>query len=183
VKSLIVAAARGHAARTAVRAARQANGATLLQALFRGILARRAHGRDVRRVILLQSCVRRRAARKELETRRVEARSASHFKQVSYALEGKVIELSGTLQKRTAENKSLQSKLKQLEDQLSSWINKHDELDTRAKELREKAERPATALPEFVALETEKKQLDTRLEASLKRIEDQECVVRGSSSD
>lgn len=139
-------------------------------------LVRTALARDRKRVVLLQSCMRRRLARKELKGLKTEAKSVNHFKEVSYKLENKVVELTQNLQKRTSENKSLQSKLRTLEDQLQSWMAKYNEAETQARQYKAKAEEPSVARNEFEALESEKLALDEKLSSSLHRIEDQQSV-------
>ena len=185
---------RGNAARRVLKEQRRQDSAVVLQKHFRGWqafrllplgdradevsfrLARRDYSRDRRRVILLQSCVRRRQAKKELKHRKAEAKSASHFKEASYRLENKVVELTQTLQKRTVENKALQAKLRALEDQLQGWISKYEDADSKAKALKSKADEPMVALPVFEALKTQRNELDDKLLSSLKKIEDQEYV-------
>lgn len=118
--------------------------------------------------------MRRRLAKKELKGLKTEAKSVSHFKEVSYKLENKVVELTQTLQKRTTENKSLQGKLKTLEDQLQGWMSKYDDAEAQARQFKAKAEEPSVSRPKFDALEEQNEQLDNQLKSSLKRIEDQE---------
>ncbi|KAK4705503.1 myosin V, partial [Phenoliferia sp. Uapishka_3] len=175
--------ARGLRIRSTFKESRIASSATLLQSLFRGWIVREAFAQDRKRVVLLQSCVRRRAAKKELAQLKHEARSVVHFKEVSYKLENKVVELTQTLQKRTAENRDLQSKLRGLEEQVKSWITKYDDVDTRAKSLHAEAQKPTVALETFEALDGQKRDLDSRLESSLKKIFDQEAQIAKLSDD
>lgn len=140
-------------------------------------MARQLYTRDRRRVVLLQSCVRRRQAKQQLKTLKTEARSATHFKEVTYKLENKVVELTQTLQTRTAENRSLQGKLRALEQQLESWQTKHDEADSRARSLQAEVDKPTVALPEFEALAQEKRDLDARLDESLKKLAEQDAEI------
>jgi myosin-5 len=58
-------------------------------------------------VIFMQSCIRRRLARRELVKLRTEARSANHYKEVSYKLENKVIALTQDLQTQRKANEAL----------------------------------------------------------------------------
>jgi myosin-5 len=139
--------------------------------------SRRAHHTDLQRVVLLQSCVRRRQARNEYKALKQEAKSVSHFKEVSYKLENKVVELTQTLQKRTADNRNLSSKLNALEAQLASWQAKYEESEGKSKALQAEAEKPTVALPEFEALESAKRELEGKLSQSMKRMQDQECVA------
>jgi myosin-5 len=189
--------ARARLFRASFKDFRVQNAATLLQSLLRArylfpfviIMSRpaltlvyravrNAFLVDRRRVVLLQSCVRRRQAKKELGVLKHEARSATHFKEVSYKLENKVVELTQTLQKRTTENRALQSKLRDLEGQLQNWMSKYDEADAKAQELRAETEKSTVTLPEFQELESQKRELDSRLEESLSKISKQDAQIQ-----
>lgn len=67
--------------------------AVLLQARVRGWLARRAYRRVKAAVVLLQCCVRRRAARKELLTLKAEARSVEKYRELNKGMEVKLMQL------------------------------------------------------------------------------------------
>lgn len=125
-------------------------------------------------MVLLQSCMRRRLAKKELKGLKTEARSVSHFKEVSYKLENKVVELTQNLQKRTTENKDLQGKLRSLEDQLQSWMSKYDDAESQARQYKAKASEPTVGKPEYDALSSEKESVDERLSLSLRQIQQHE---------
>ena len=112
-----------------------------------------------------------------------EARSVVHFKEVSYKLENKVVELTQTLQKRTAENRDLQSKLRGLEDQVKSWITKFDDVDTKAKSLHAEAQKPTVPRETFDVLDQSKREADQRLESSLRKISDQDAVIAKLNQD
>lgn len=133
--------------------------------------------RDRKSVVLIQSCVRRRNAKKELTRLKAEARSAVHFKEVSYKLENKVVELTQNLQKRTADNKDLQNKLRALEQQLQSWVSKHDDADTKVKALQIELDKPTVSLAEFEALTEQKRTLEAKLEESVKKIAEQDAEI------
>lgn len=139
--------------------------------------------RDRKRVVLIQSCVRRRNAKKELTTLKTEARSAVHFKEVSYKLENKVVELTQNLQKRTADNKDLQSKLRTLEQQLQSWVSKHDDADSKVKALQVELDKPTVSLSEFETLSEQKRTLEAKLEESLKKIAEQDAEINRLHQD
>ncbi|KAI5481722.1 class V myosin [Pseudohyphozyma bogoriensis] len=175
--------ARGLSVRQNFKQERLNKSAILLQSLFRGVIARRNHTRDRKRIVLIQSCVRRHRAKNELKQLKHEARSVVHFKEVSYKLENKVVELTQSLQKRTAENRDLQSKLRGLEEQLQSWMTKHDEADSRAKSLNAELSKPTVALLEFEALGVQKRELDVKLEASVKKIAEQEAQIEKLTTD
>ncbi len=97
---------------------------------------RRQYKSDVKHIIYLQSCLRRRLARKELKALKAEARSIHKFKEISYKLENKVFELTHKLQERNSEKKELQAKIAELELQLQSWVSRHEESDAKAKQLQ-----------------------------------------------
>ncbi|KAH9056633.1 myosin 5 [Lactarius vividus] len=162
---------RGVQARRAYQARRRVHATTVLQSLFRGILVRRVFRSDVRHVIYLQSCMRRRLARKQLKGLKAEARSVSKFKEISYRLENKVVELTQTLQKRTEERNEVVAKLTSLELQLKSWISRHEEVDARAKQLSSDlaAKLMKKRLEETIATVQERDQTIRRLEEDLMR--------------
>ena len=165
---------RGRAVRSTYKTAKVEFSATRLQSLLRGALARRQYRKEKQGVIHLQSCYRRRLAKKELVARRNEARSVSHFKEVSYKLENKVVELTQNLQKRIKDNKELTSKIKALEAQILTWQGKHDEIESKNRGLTEELAKPTVAMAEFEALVAAKKELDAKQEAALKRITEQD---------
>lgn len=140
-------------------------------------IVRRSYTADRKRIVLLQSCVRRRQAKKELHILKTEARSAVHYKEVSYKLENKVVELTQSLQKRNIENKELQTKVRNLDQQLQSWMAKFDDADSKAKVLYAEAQKPTIALPEFEALDAQKREVDSKLEASMRKISEQESKI------
>ncbi|GAA5834869.1 hypothetical protein JCM9279_007130 [Rhodotorula babjevae] len=173
----VQALARGLHVRATFKEERRVQAAVQLQSLLRGAIARQLYTRDRRRVVLLQSCVRRRQAKQQLKTLKTEARSATHFKEVTYKLENKVVELTQTLQTRTADNRSLQGKLRTLEQQLQSWQAKHDDADARARSLQAEVDKPTVARTEFEALSQQKKDLDARLDESLKKLAEQDAEI------
>ncbi|SCZ93083.1 BZ3500_MvSof-1268-A1-R1_Chr6-2g08450 [Microbotryum saponariae] len=170
----VQAIARATLVRRAFKQERIEAAAVRLQSLVRGMFVRRQTRQDRRRIVLLQSCVRRRAAQKELQGLKTEARSVVHFKEVSYKLENKVVELTQTLQRRTGENRELANKLKALDAQLAGWVAKHEEADTKAKSLQAELDKPTVALPEYEALEQQRKALDEQLQAAQKKIVEHE---------
>ncbi|KAH8915535.1 hypothetical protein BT69DRAFT_1229861 [Atractiella rhizophila] len=174
--------ARGIHIRATFRERRRINAAIDVQSMIRGLKARKAFQTDRKRIILIQSCVRRRQAKKELLALKTEAKSVSHFKEVSYKLENKVVELTQILQKRTNENKEMQTKIKNLEQQLQAWMDKFDEADSKAKALAEN-QKSTVALPEFEALQTQKSDLNSKLETSLKKLHDQDAQIQKLTED
>ena len=138
---------------------------------------------DVRHIIYLQSCLRRRLARKELKALRAEARSINRFKEISYNLENKVVELTQRLQERTNEKKDLQMKLQEIEKQLQTWIARHDELDSRTKELHGELQVSREEVTRRDELLLAKKDVEARLEEALARLSEKEAHVQKLTED
>ena len=127
----------------------------------------------------MQSCLRRRLARKELKALKAEARSVNKFKELSYNLENKVFELTQTLQKRTGEKKELQKKLEELEQQVQHWIGRHEESDQRAKQLHVDVTAANTELSRRDELLKAKEDIEKRLEDALaKAVEKEDAIQR-----
>ena len=142
-------------------------------------LTRRAIHSDVQHVIYLQSCIRRRLARKELKALKAEARSVSKFKEISYRLENKVVELTQSLQERTREKKDLQLQLNELEKQLQTMSSRHDEADARAKQSQAELANIKQELSRRDELLKAKEDLERRLEeATLKAAEREETIMK-----
>ena len=174
---LIQAAVRGHQARLHYHQDRLDHHATVLQTGLRGVLARRRASKRTRQVVLLQSLYRRKQARQALQQRRTEAKSASHFQEVSYKLENKVVDLTQSLQDRTRENKELRSILTELREQLATWQNRHEELDARARGLQADVQKPSVPSEEHEALLQERSTLQMALEQAEHRIRDLEVEI------
>ena len=142
-------------------------------------LARRGYKSDVKHVIWMQSCIRRRLARKELKALKAEARSVNKFKEISYKLENKVFELTQTLQKRTGEKKELQKMLEELEQQVQHWVGRHEESDHRAKQLQVDVVAANTELSRRDELLKAKEDIEKRLEDALvKAVEKEDAIQR-----
>ncbi|TFK72566.1 hypothetical protein BDN72DRAFT_316382 [Pluteus cervinus] len=140
---------RGIQARKAHIEKRTTHAAVRLQSLIRGLLMRRNYKISVSRIVVLQSCVRRIKARKELKLLKAEARSVSKFKEISYKLENKVVELTQSLQQRTSERKELQTKVVELEQQIQQWVVRHEESDARAKQVYGQLQETESKLVQF----------------------------------
>ena len=67
--------------------------AVLLQSTVRGWLARLAYRRVRAAIVLMQCCVRRRAARRELLKLKAEARSVEKFRELNKGMEVKLMQL------------------------------------------------------------------------------------------
>ncbi|KAG8929390.1 Myosin type-2 heavy chain 1 [Tulasnella sp. 418] len=174
---------RGAKARRIYHETRVGNAATLLQSLFRGAMARRRYKAELRRVIYIQSCIRRRLAKKELKALRAEARSVSKFKEISYKLENKVVELTQSLVARTNEKKELQTRLSELENQLTIWIARHEDADNKAKQLNQEISQNHVPSTQFKELLEIKQSVDVKLEETARRVADQEEMIQKLTTD
>ncbi|KAF7295245.1 Myosin 5 [Mycena indigotica] len=174
---------RGIQARAQFVQDRKTQGAVLLQSLFRGLLCRRHHRADVRHVVYLQSCIRRRYARKKLRELRAEARSVNTYKEASYRLENKVVELTQTLQARTEERKQLQVRVSELEQQLQQWINRHEELDARTKQSQASLRTAEAELSRRDELLQTKAEVEKRLEEALSKAIEKEEIIQKLTDD
>ncbi|KAI3610616.1 myosin 5 [Moniliophthora roreri] len=174
---------RGMQARDLYRRNRSTHAAIRLQSLLRGCAVRKAFKADVRHVVYLQSCIRRRLARKQLKALRTEARSVSKFKEISYRLENKVVELTQTLQKRTEEKKELQIKLTELEQQLQTWQTRHEETDARARQLQTSLQTAEIELSRRDELLAAKAGIEKRLEEALAKATEKEEQIQKLTND
>lgn len=145
--------------------------------------SRRLFKSDVRHVVWIQSCIRRRTARRELKALRAEARSVSKFKEISYRLENKVVELTQTLQERNTEKKKLQSQLVELEQQLQQWINRHEEADGRAKQYQASLQVAETELSQRAELLNTKADVEKKLEDALSKLAERETTIQKLTDD
>lgn len=142
-------------------------------------LSRRIHQKQVHHVVFIQSCMRRNLAKKELKTLKAEARSVSKFKEISYRLENKVVELTQNLQKRTEEKKLLQNQLGELERQLQQWIGRHEESDSRAKQVLTNLQQAEAEITKRDEMLKAKAELEKHLEeATARAIEKEEAIHR-----
>ena len=145
--------------------------------------SRRRFQSDVQHVIYIQSCIRRRLARKELRALKAEARSVSKFKEISYRLENKVVELTQTLQERTAEKKRLQSQLAELEQQLLQWTNRHEEADTRAKQFQLTLQTTEVELSGLRDQLLAKLDVEKKLEEAIAKVAEKEVSIQKLTED
>ncbi|THH10840.1 hypothetical protein EW145_g1058 [Phellinidium pouzarii] len=174
---------RGAMARLHYKKARFSHAAISLQSLLRGWIGRRQFKSDVKHIIYLQSCLRRRLARKELKALRAEARSINKFKEISYTLENKVVELTQRLQERTSEKKELQTKLADIEKQLQQWISRHEESDSKAKQLQSELLTSQVELSKRDELLRAKNDIELKLADAMARLSEKEVVVQKLTED
>ncbi|KAK8846733.1 hypothetical protein IAR55_005820 [Kwoniella newhampshirensis] len=168
---------RGHQARKRALEERTSSAVLRLQSLFRGLAVRKQYLAHIRKVVLMQSQWRRKLAIRELRGLKAEAKSASKFKEISYQLENKVVELTQTLQKRTADNKELNSKVKALERQIESWQGKHEEAVSKSKSLEGELAKPTVPQSHFEEIMAAKAETDAQLRDAVKRVTDQEKEI------
>ena len=139
--------------------------------------ARRRCKAQLRQITVLQCQWRRKLAVRELHALRTEAKSASKFKEISYQLENKVVELTQTLQRRTADNKELSSRVKALEQQLAAWQGKHEEVHSRAKGLEAELAKPTVPVLQFEEIMIAKAETDRKIQEAARRVAEQEREV------
>lgn len=130
---------------------------------------------QIRQVVLLQSQWRRKQAVKELRHLKTEAKSAAKYKETSYHLENKVVELTQNLQKRTAENKELSAKLAALDEQVNHWQGKHSEASAARSSLEEKLAIPSVPVDQFEEAVRAKNDAEERLRAAMQTAETHEA--------
>lgn len=131
----------------------------------------------------MQSCIRRRYARRQLRVLKTEARSATKFKEISYKLENKVVELTQSLQARSSEKKELQVKLTDLERQLQTWVTRHEEIDARSKQLQNEMQTMHVPKSRFEELVEAKRNIDAKLEESARRVAQQDEEIRSLTAE
>jgi myosin V len=146
-------------------------------------LARRHRKAEVRHVVWMQSCIRRRFARKELKALRAEARSVNKFKEISYKLENKVVELTQTLQKRSDEKKVLTVRVAELEQQLQNWSSKTEEAESRAKQLHADLQSANVEISQRDQLLLTKANVEKRLEDALAKALEKEGTIEKLTAD
>jgi myosin-5 len=122
-------------------------------------------------------------ARKELKVLKAEARSVSKFKEISYRLENKVIELTQALQERNVEKKKLQSSLAELEQQLQQWVNRHEEADARAKQLQLNMQSIEAELTQRNEILASKADVEKKLEDALAKVAEKEAAIQKLTDD
>lgn len=149
---------------------RENNAAIQIQRHVRGMLARKWCKTQLEHIVFLQSCIRRRVARKELMALKAEAKSANHFKEVSYKLENKVVELTQTVTTLKNEKKGLHTKVSHLETQIQHWTEKHEKMEKDAKAMEVKLREITVPQSDFDTLLAEKNKIASDHTAALDKI-------------
>ncbi|CRK23099.1 hypothetical protein BN1723_018050, partial [Verticillium longisporum] len=177
---LAQAAAKGYLRRREIMETRVGNAAVLIQRVWRSRRQLRSWRQYRKKVTLIQSLWRGKLARHEYKKIREEARD---LKQISYKLENKVVELTQSLGSMKAQNKTLVSQVENYEGQIKAWKNRHNALETRAKELQTEANQAGIAVARLQAMEDEMKKLQQSFEestANIKRMQEEERELRES---
>ncbi|KAJ2658438.1 Myosin type-2 heavy chain 1 [Coemansia sp. RSA 1200] len=112
VLTRLQALVRGSQARSKFKAMREQKAAIAIQCVVRGYFARKKFTRDMYLVVRMQAYRRAVIARKQLEKYREEKKSAAHFKEVTYKLEGKLMELTRQLDESQSRAAQLAEKLR-----------------------------------------------------------------------
>ncbi|KJD99955.1 hypothetical protein I311_06450 [Cryptococcus gattii NT-10] len=155
--------ARGLLARKKANEMRELTAAVTLQCLFRSCAARREYQTQVKRIVVLQSQWRRKLALKELASLKIEAKSATKLKEISYQLENKVVELTQALQKRLSENKELMSRVAALESETAVLNQRNNELLIERQELEQKLSIALAESSNYDSLVAQKEEVEFEL--------------------
>jgi myosin-5 len=165
---------RGALARKRHQELKKEHAAILIQKIARGWIARKRYQAIRSYIIRIQTCVRRRHARRQLVVLRAEARSVSHLKEASYKLESRVVDLIDNLTQQREEKSRLKLKAIELENQVRSWIQKYDKLDQKAKDLEGVVGKPLSEKDNWTALRTQRDTLQAEYVNSLSKIKSQD---------
>lgn len=172
---MIPLVSRGFLARKRFQELKRDHAAILIQKIARGWIARKRYHAKRNYIISVQTCIRRRNARKQLVVLRAEARSVSHLKEASYKLESRVVDLIDNLSKQREEKTRLKSKAIDLENQVKSWMQRYERLDQKAKDVEAVAKPPQVASNDIWAtLRNQRDQLQADYIASLNKIKSQD---------
>ncbi|KAI9352487.1 P-loop containing nucleoside triphosphate hydrolase protein [Zopfochytrium polystomum] len=120
---------RAHRANASKRHVARTLAAIKIQSVWRGYVARKAYKRELHLIVYMQSCIRRRFARRQLAALRVEARSVGKLKELNYSLETKVVGLSQQLQARVEETRTLSERCATLEASVASWKERFQRME------------------------------------------------------
>jgi myosin-5 len=154
-----------------------------IQSLVRGFLIRKEYIQKKRCATLIQTAVRRLLAKKLLVTLKQEARSANHFKEVSYKLESKVVELTQNATQHRDERDQFKKRAYELENEVKSWVDKYEKLDVKAKELEKTLEAPSHLELQLESVTTERNNLQNDYRNSMDRIKKQDQEISRLNQD
>jgi myosin-5 len=94
-----------------------------------------------------------------------------------------VVELTQTLQERTAEKKRLQLHLAELEQQLLQWTNRHEEADTRAKQFQLTLQTTEVEVSRLKGLLSTKIDVEKKLEEAIAKATEKEVSIQILTED
>ncbi|XP_011065930.1 PREDICTED: unconventional myosin-Va isoform X2 [Acromyrmex echinatior] len=107
---------RGNMARTRYKIMKDNAAATVIQRFARGYLVRMACKKKLRDIIIVQSCIRKRKAKKIFRQLKAEARSVEHVKSLNKGLEMKIITLQQKINEMAKENQFLKNVQNEMAD-------------------------------------------------------------------
>lgn len=113
--------------------------ALTIQRTFRGYQARKEYQDTRKKITIIQGLWRIKLAKRTLKALREEARSVTHFKEVQYRLENKVVELTQSMTAHRTENKKLKETIESLTAQIGLWQTKHTESAAQVDALESRA--------------------------------------------
>ncbi|KAI8141285.1 P-loop containing nucleoside triphosphate hydrolase protein [Fennellomyces sp. T-0311] len=171
------AAIRTYHARQKLEAARKNNAAIQIQRLVRGWFARKHYKAQREFVIHLQACVRRRTGRKQMLALRAEARSVSHFKEVSYKLENTVVELTQTITALKSDKKSMADKTARLEAEIRTWMEKYEKMENKSKGFQAQLEEPTVPQAQWDAIVVERDELSKNYKETLSALKSRDKEI------
>lgn len=85
------------------------------------------------------------------------------------------MELTQTLQKRSAENKELSAKMSTLEHQIIQWQTRHEEVSTKSRDLEEKLAIPSVPIGQFETALKAKSDAEEKLRVAVRQAEEKEA--------
>ncbi|KAJ1555436.1 Myosin type-2 heavy chain 1, partial [Cladochytrium tenue] len=129
----IQAAFRANRIKRAKTLAVETKAAIKIQAVWRGYRVRKEYKRTLKCIVWMQSCIRRRLARRQLLALKAEAKSVGHLRELNYTLETKVIEVSRQLHERTDELRAIQDRLASLEANVAAWKERANKAEAQLK--------------------------------------------------
>ncbi|KAG5437184.1 hypothetical protein PCANB_001161 [Pneumocystis canis] len=160
--------------------------AVKIQSLWRRYIVQKQYKIQRNHIIYIQSCWRRKKAKDELKRLRIEAKSLSHLKEISYKLENKVVELTQNLSKKHQENRLLLAQIESLENLNNSWKTKSKKWEEERNNLENDLNNANKALKKAFKLEEEMHTLREQLSISktnLKKLNEESITLRESLSN
>ncbi|KAJ1512880.1 Myosin type-2 heavy chain 1 [Coelomomyces lativittatus] len=137
-----------------------------IQTWYRSRTMVKKYQRQYQLVVLLQSCTRRWLSKRLLKQLKVEARSISHIKEISYRMESKVVELTQNLDSQEKLVKQQLETIKQLEQQVKSYKDKYDQVNSTLSKTQVKLEEVAPNTREIEQLQLVNRGLTSQLNAA-----------------